>query len=455
MFTTSGTVTVYPVLTGNSAPSYITAGPDGALWFTEQNGNNIGRITTAGVVTEYPVPTANSRQPEGTASGPDGALWFTEQNGGTTYSGRITTTWCRHRVSRAHGAFYSQLRGHRGWAGRCAVVYRRSRQQDWAHHRHGQHHRHTGSSITEYPVPSGLSEEPYDITNGPDGALWFTEPNGNRIGRITTSGAITEYVVPTANSSPSGITAGPDGALWFTESGAGQIGRITTAGAITEYGAGGPYSGPEGITAGPDGALWFAEGETIGRITTAGALTQYRLPSLPTPPIGIPTGSDAYAITAGPDGALWISAYFAIWRLTTSGTFTMFNGGGGGGGIGNLWGALRLGTDGALWFEGGRITTSGTVTQYSVPGGVNGITAGPDGALWFTEGPPSGYVGRMTTAGLVSAYQVSTNDARAPGGHRDRAGWRALVYRPERQHRPRRRGAGECLPSLGARRHAG
>jgi virginiamycin B lyase len=31
------------------------------------------------------------------------------------------------------------------------------------------------------------------ITAGPDGNLWFTEPNG-KIGKLTTSGEVTEYV---------------------------------------------------------------------------------------------------------------------------------------------------------------------------------------------------------------------------------------------------------------------
>jgi virginiamycin B lyase len=70
---------------------------------------------------------------------------------------------------------------------------------------------------------------------GPDGALWFTEAVGNKIGRISTAGLVTEYAVTTAASSPQGITAGPDGALWFTELLGNKIGRITSSGAITEY----------------------------------------------------------------------------------------------------------------------------------------------------------------------------------------------------------------------------
>ena len=55
----------------------ITTGPDGALWFTEVNCGQIGRMTTGGLVTDFEIPSVKSR-PLGIASGPDGALWFTE-----------------------------------------------------------------------------------------------------------------------------------------------------------------------------------------------------------------------------------------------------------------------------------------------------------------------------------------------------------------------------------------
>jgi streptogramin lyase len=44
----------------------------------------------------------------------------------------------------------------------------------------------------------------------------------------------TEYAVPTAKSQPFAITAGPDGALWFTENIGTKIGRISTSGVITQ-----------------------------------------------------------------------------------------------------------------------------------------------------------------------------------------------------------------------------
>jgi virginiamycin B lyase len=50
----------YPVPTADSNPLGIAAGPDGALWFTENGGSRkIGRISPAGVITEYPTTCCN------------------------------------------------------------------------------------------------------------------------------------------------------------------------------------------------------------------------------------------------------------------------------------------------------------------------------------------------------------------------------------------------------------
>jgi uncharacterized protein (TIGR03437 family) len=70
----------YATPTPSSKPVGITAGSDGALWFTESGTNNLGRITTGGVISEYSVPTPSS-SPAGITSGPDGRLWFVEQSG--------------------------------------------------------------------------------------------------------------------------------------------------------------------------------------------------------------------------------------------------------------------------------------------------------------------------------------------------------------------------------------
>ncbi len=113
-------------------------------------------------------------------------------------------------------------------------------------------------AFTNYPLPdAGLLT---DIAPGPDGNVWytreregFTTPNA-AVGRITPSGAATEYPLNPL-SDPKGISAGPDGAVWFGESYDTIVGRITTSGSLTEFTV---DAKPHGITLGPDGALWLA-----------------------------------------------------------------------------------------------------------------------------------------------------------------------------------------------------
>ena len=99
----------------------MVVGPDGALWFTEQTTNKIGRITTAGVITEYTVPTAGS-QPNDITPGPDNALWFSEAVGNKI--GRIDTSgnFNEYAVTTANSR-----PGECGRAGWRAVVHQANR----------------------------------------------------------------------------------------------------------------------------------------------------------------------------------------------------------------------------------------------------------------------------------------------------------------------------------------
>src|SRR5438034_9616079 len=67
-------------------------------------------------------------------------------------------------------------------------------------------------TFTEYQVPA--PDLPYggpeSITTASDGNLWFPEPSGNSVGRITTSGVITEFPVR-GSYLLQDIVAGPDG----------------------------------------------------------------------------------------------------------------------------------------------------------------------------------------------------------------------------------------------------
>ncbi len=255
-------ITEFTIPTPGSEPEGIVAGPDGNLWFAEQAGNAIGRMTPAGVFTEFPIPSP-ATWPETITAGPDGNLWFTEQDGNRI--GRITMA----------------------------------------------------GVITEFPIPS-VPGQPEGIGTGPDGNLWFTETLSNKIGRITTDGVITEFPVTTANSKPEGGVGGPDGNVWFVEHQGNNVGRITAAGVVTEFPILTAASGPWNITAGPDGSLWFSEGNStrIGKITPAGVVTEF--------PIGM-TGAADY-LAPGPDGNVWFSEYFAnnIGRITPAGVITEF-----------------------------------------------------------------------------------------------------------------------------------
>ena len=163
-------------------------------------------------------------------------------------------------------------------------------------------------SITEFSL-APPNHGPTGITRRPDGNLWFTEidaVHGDRIGRITPAGQITEFSTGiTAGSQPFDITAGPDGNLWFTET-ADRIGRITPAGQVTEFSTGiTAGSQPSGIVAGPDGNLWFTEPlgphsvGAIARITPNGVVTEFRT--------GLTAGSEPFEITVGPDRNLWFT----------------------------------------------------------------------------------------------------------------------------------------------------
>src|ERR1700760_1003253 len=76
--TPSGDVTVYHLPNNSSQPDKLTLGPDGQIWFVEDQAAAIGEIDTSGNVTEYPLDSA--AQATNITLGPDGAMWFTQQD---------------------------------------------------------------------------------------------------------------------------------------------------------------------------------------------------------------------------------------------------------------------------------------------------------------------------------------------------------------------------------------
>lgn len=182
-----GTVTLVPLTKQLAELTSLTSGADGNLWGAESDGA-IARISPAGQVTEFPLPQGGGAAQSITA-GADGNVWFILA-GSSPEVARITPD----------------------------------------------------GTITQFAIPRG---DPVSLTPGPDGAMWFTELNADRIGRITSNGSVMEYLVPTGNilpitppnsqgitsAQPYEITAGMDGNVWFTERAANQIGRVNLAAA--------------------------------------------------------------------------------------------------------------------------------------------------------------------------------------------------------------------------------
>jgi hypothetical protein len=48
---------------------------------------------------------------------------------------------------------------------------------------------------TDFVAPPGRSSNPYSIVVGPDKNLWFTETGGEKIGRLTTFGVLTQFPI--------------------------------------------------------------------------------------------------------------------------------------------------------------------------------------------------------------------------------------------------------------------
>jgi virginiamycin B lyase len=224
-------------------------------------------------ITEYPLPI--SPQPYisafGISPGPDGAMWFAAAGAGVQAIGRITSA----------------------------------------------------GAISEFKTPPSVTSLNGGITEGSDGALWFTH-DGN-VGRLTTEGKFSDYVVSSSKRTEQ-ITSGPDGSLWFTEIPYLVIGRLSTSGSLSEFSLLDGSGQLNGITSGPDGALWFTVTDTdnsaeyIGRLSTSGSATFYRLDT---------TGSiDPLEIVAGPNSALYFgqgAESQGIGKITTTGSFQEFH----------------------------------------------------------------------------------------------------------------------------------
>jgi virginiamycin B lyase len=222
-----------------------------------------------------------------------------------------------------------------------------------------------------FPIRGG--SQPFSITMGEDGNLWFTLSNSNQVAKITQSGRIKYFRTPTL-SNPAFITRGPDGNIWFGEGSTGKIASVTPSGFITEYQF--SFFGVSvGITTGPDGNIWFTD-------QTDHAVWRYEI----------------------------ASGTFTEFLTPTSSSFP---------------GDITTGSDGNIWFteqavdKFGRITPDGVITEFTGVSAPTSIAAGPDGNLWIASAfTPQ--IARVTPALDITIFPTpSTPTVIRPGNAAD------------------------------------
>ena len=299
-FTPTPTFYQFSIPVAANRPQWIAAGSDGNMWFTEQPGNTVAKITPAGVVTECPaIPTAASN-PQGIIGASDGNLWFTEFAGSKIT--RVTTGCAYTEFSTLFATDGPQLLTDRGDG------------NVWFTGNTGNHVGFQGltsgvSGETTIPTPNS---KPFGIAPAPDLNLYFTENAVDQLGRIPMLfGAITEVPLPTG-SAPSQIVRGPSTetscgggpCMWFTEFGTSRVARLNPAGwpapTIDQFPTVTASSSPLGLVAGKDGALWFTESglDRVGRVSVNGTVSEYTSPV---------TGLGLKGIAVAPDGSIWFA----------------------------------------------------------------------------------------------------------------------------------------------------
>jgi len=349
-----------------SSPRGLTPGPDGNVWFGSGVVNRpIGRISPQGVITTFR-PEGTYIDPAALMVGPDDNIWFLSglgnQTGYVTPQGEIRIIDAPTGPSESlRPGFSSFANGPDGNVWVTNIVNGRIGRVS------------PSGAVTTFTVPGGVSDSvfrgPTEITAGGDGNLWFAAGAGfGAIGRVTPNGDISTF--PRGDSYPCRepanpncgriveLTDGPDGNVWFVTDWQDQIRRITPDGETAAFQSP-DVRGPRDLIRGPDGNLWFTSlPNRIGRITPEGNVNTFAAPR--------GTVENPSDLTVGPDGNLWFTSRNTkrIGRMTLDGSFTTFR---------TQFGGpddLAAGPDGNLWFTTqfsnriGRITPAGEITYF-------------------------------------------------------------------------------------------
>ena len=246
-------IKLWDVPTIGSRPHDPLATKDGAIWWSGQLSNKLGRIDPkTGAIREYTLKSAHSG-PHGLVEDKDGNIWFTGNVGG--FIGKLDPK--------------------------------------------------TGIT-TEYAMPDPTAKDPHTLIFDHDGMLWFTVQQANMVGRLDPkSGEVKLVTSPTPKSRPYGMAVNSKNVVHFVEFGANKVATIDKNMAIKEYTLPDPGARPRRIAISPDDMIWYTDFSRgfLGRLDpVTGKVTEWQSPSGPK--------SEPYGIVFT-RGALWYNESFA------------------------------------------------------------------------------------------------------------------------------------------------
>jgi virginiamycin B lyase len=244
----------WDIPTANSKPQDAAVGIDGALWYTGQASNKLGRLDpNTGQFKEYPLRTPGSG-PLGLVSDHNGNIWFTAVSKG--YIGKLDPDTGDVREFRAPGG--RTIDPHTPVFDRQGILWFANEESNLI----GRLDSHSGAmQLLEVPTKHAI---PYGIAVNSKGVPFFCEFGTNKLASIDPATmSITEYALP-QGARPRRLAVAADDTIYYTDFTRGYLGHFNPATRKVEEwrSPGGSGSEPYGIAVGEDGLVWYSESST-------------------------------------------------------------------------------------------------------------------------------------------------------------------------------------------------
>ena len=273
------------------SPTAIAAGADGAVWFTIDRSDVIGRAHNGAI--ERISTSGRNIEPLGVGVAPDGSAWFTDAVGGgvarVTPAGEISRYKLDTPIVRL-GRLAVAPDGSAWFAESTSYSITQLKDGRIVHH--------------EIESPRG---GPFGVAVAPSGVVWATLQAGDQLLRIETDGRVDTFNLPRRGAVPSDVAIGPDGSVWFIEARGNRIG-VLHDGNFAEFEVGVENAGLSGIAVAGDGSVWFGmlREAGLGRLRN-GKVDVFHLPRKDARPFGVavdPANNVWYADISGYVGML-------------------------------------------------------------------------------------------------------------------------------------------------------